>query len=130
MMRNPLFVQERSFFLFALKTMNSKYFATLDVPEEGLRHLFPVNHTAPTMGPRETWLPDGRLTSWDALQTESTHEAMMNLYMEFGEECAARNMIPSFRLFEHWKDSDAIEEDIRTAADAEYGTMLLEHSRY
>ena len=115
--------------------MNSKYFATLgmivpkDVPEEGLQHLFPVNHTAATMGPRETWKPDGRLTSWDALQAESTHEAMMNLYLEFGEECATRNMIPSFRLFEHWKDSDVIVDE-RQSADAEFGKLLLEHSRY
>jgi hypothetical protein len=109
--------------------MNSKYFATLDAPEEGLQHMFPVNHTGPTMTARETWTPDGRLTSWDALKTESSHEAMMNLYHEFGEECAARNMIPSFRLFEHWKDSDAIAEDIRISADAEYGAMLLGKSR-
>ena len=110
--------------------MNSKYFATIDTSEESLQHLFPVNHTAPTMTARETWTPDGRLTSWDALQTESTHEAMMNLYLEFGEECAARNLIPSFRLFEHWKDSDAIVKDVRQEADAEFGNLLLEHSRY
>jgi len=110
--------------------MNSKYFATIDTPEESLQHLFPVNHTAATIGQRETWTPDGRLTSWDALQTESTHEAMMNLYLEFGEECAARNLIPSFRLFEHWKDSDAIENDARKAADREFGDLLLSHSRY
>ena len=110
--------------------MNSKYFDTIEASAEAeLQHLFPVNHTAPTMGARETWTPDGRLTSWDALKTESTHEAMMNLYLEFGEECATRNMIPSFRLFEHWKESDAIAADERQVADAEFGKLLLSQRR-
>ncbi len=34
------------------------------------------------------------------------HEVMMALYEKFGEECAARNIVPTYHLFEHWKDSD------------------------
>jgi len=30
----------------------------------------------------------------------------MKLYEKFGEECAARNIVPTFRLFEHWMEAD------------------------
>jgi hypothetical protein len=40
---------------------------------------------------------------------------MMGRYLEFGEECAARNMVPTYRLFEHWMDSDAIAQASRSA---------------
>ena len=79
-----------------------------------------------TLYSKEIWTPEGRLIKWDsegdrplAPDTEPTstpklsrqsanpsHEVMMTLYQQFGEECAARSIVPSYRLFEEWLSAD------------------------
>ena len=58
---------------------------------------------------------DGRFTEWDEVAAADQHayphapiEPLKSVYEKFGEECAARNIMPSLDLFEHWLDSDAI----------------------
>jgi hypothetical protein len=64
------------------------------------------------------WIADGRFTDWDDAPAPehafpAAPPAAMTLYEKFGEECAVRDILPTYRLFEHWLDSGAIGEDVR-----------------
>ena len=73
----------------------------LDTPT--LSHSHATGHRAI----REVWTPKGRLILWDSERPASTnsHEAMMELYQQFGEECAERNILPNYTLFTSWLSS-------------------------
>jgi len=74
---------------------------------EGSKSLVPV------LSEHKAWVADSRFTTWEdsAAMEHAFPQPLppaMTLYERFGEECAARNIIPTYRLFEHWLDSDAI----------------------
>ncbi len=59
---------------------------------------------------------DGRFTEWDEAIAANDHAyphtpvvPVKSAYERFGEECATKNILPSLELFEHWLDSDALE---------------------
>ena len=78
----------------------------------------------PILSEHKRWVADSRFTKWEDVPAAEhafpkASSAMlppppaMTLYEKFGEECASRNILPTYRLFEHWLDSGAIGEDVR-----------------
>jgi hypothetical protein len=58
-------------------------------------------------------LPTALLREYDHATTPRnpsfpTRRSGLDSYIQFGEECASRNLVPSYRLFEHWMKTDLI----------------------
>jgi hypothetical protein len=51
---------------------------------------------------------------------------MMGLYLKFGEECAALNIVPSFSLFEDWMNADFVSGASRSTKQPSVPHRFLE----
>ncbi len=81
----------------------------IDVP-----HVAALNLLPPDTVPDRVLRKIGR--EYDALLGSrgaafGARSANMEHYVRFGEECAARNIVPTYRLFEQWCDADAISHN-------------------
>ena len=76
----------------------------VDVPQVAALNLLPPD-TVPERILR-------KLSNEDTPRPASVRSSSVAIehYVRFGEECASRNMVPSFRLFELWLEADRIGE--------------------
>ncbi|HET6400545.1 MAG TPA: hypothetical protein VFH95_04020 [Candidatus Kapabacteria bacterium] len=65
----------------------------------------------PAKGLRGTDRPDFEHASTPRNPSSPNRSLASDVYVMFGEECARRNIIPSFRLFEHWRRTDLIAQE-------------------
>ncbi|MFI5201076.1 MAG: hypothetical protein ACHQNE_01655 [Candidatus Kapaibacterium sp.] len=65
----------------------------------------------PAKGSRTLELPNFEHASTPRNPSFPKRSPAPDFHVLFGEECARRNIIPSYRLFEHWRRTDLIVEE-------------------